>query len=85
MRITKYRTFTRRWWKDAETPGWPNGLEPDGGARKTYRGTFLKESDARAFCAAWNAKNEPGRYSVKCEYEIVKKRGKFNIFLGREI
>lgn len=69
--ITRYRVFTRNWWRN--NPAWPNGLEPHAG-RKTYRGCFLSEGEARRFCQQWNATHDPGRLSNKMEYE--SKRGR---------
>ena len=83
MIISKFRCFTRNWW--TENAAYPKGLEPCGTCRRTFRATFAKESDARAFCQDWNATHKPGRLSNKCEYEEIKKRGKYNAFLGREI
>lgn len=84
MIIKKYRCFTRNWWKEGGA-GWPNGLEPEANGRRTFRGTFLEESAAREYCSRWNSTHEPGRLSNKCEYEEIRKRGKHNAFLGREI
>lgn len=85
MIITKFRCFTRNWWVD--NPTWPNGLEPAnlGETRKTYRATFASLESARAFCQGWNKAHNPGKYSNKCEFEEIRKRGKYNVFLGREI
>lgn len=83
MIITKYRCFTRNWW--ADNSAYPNGLEPCGTCRKTYRGTFITESTARQYCEEWNKSHNPGRYSNKMEYEEIKKRGKYNALLGREV
>ena len=83
MIISKFRCFTRNWW--TENAAYPNGLEPLPNARRTFRGTFLNEDDARAFCKQWNATHNPGPLSNKCEYEEIKKRGKYNVFMGREI
>lgn len=63
-----YRTFTRTWWR--ENPAWPNGLEPCAG-RKHYDADFETEDQARAACRAYNATHEPGRLSLKMEYEEV--------------
>ena len=65
-----YRVFVRNWWK--ENPAWPNGLEPDGGARKTTIrkgvGTAL---EAREMCMEYNRTHKPGRLSRKAEYEEI--------------
>ena len=63
-----FKTFTRTWWK--ENPSWPNGLEPEAGER-TYLKRFYDEAEAREFCQEWNDAHEPGRLSLKCEYEEV--------------
>jgi hypothetical protein len=67
---TKYNVFHRTWWKDAETPGWPNNLEPEVG-RKTYLACGVPFGQAHAICQEWNAAHAPGRYSRKAEYEEV--------------
>jgi len=62
-----YRIFKRRWWKD--NPDWPNGLEPDPSARKTHICYADTEDEARRICWTHNNDHDPGRYSVKYEYE----------------
>lgn len=62
-----YRAFKRTWWK--ENPSWPNGLEPQMGEREYFEGGFDTEEEAREFCQEWNANNEPGRLSLKAEFE----------------
>lgn len=63
-----YRVFTRRWWKD--NPAWPNGLEPDGGARKyTLHRNIKTYGEAREICEEYNRTHSPGRYSRKAEFE----------------
>ena len=63
-----YRCFTRTWWK--ENSEWPNGLEPCAGQKKYVHGLcFDNEDDARQFAQAWNSENDPGRYSLKMEFE----------------
>lgn len=66
--MTKYRCFTRTWWRS--NPKWPNGLEPHPG-RRTYAGhpANLTEDEARRYCRNWNAEHKPGRFSRKCEFE----------------
>jgi hypothetical protein len=61
-----YKVFVRNWWKN--NPKWPNGLEPDGGARKTTIGKVRTEEDARIMCKAYNTTHKPGRLSRKAEY-----------------
>lgn len=61
-----YRVFKRRFWKD--NPGWPNGLEPHLG-RKTTIGFASTEEEARQMCKEYNENNDPGRYSLKAEYD----------------
>ena len=62
----EYRVFTRTWWK--ENPSWPNGLEPCPGERHYKRGTFTYE-EARELCQEFNENNDPGRLSLKMEFE----------------
>jgi hypothetical protein len=63
-----YRVFHRRWWRN--NPAWPNGREPDGGAKKSIIArNVATEDEARAICAAWNATHKPGKLSDKAEYE----------------
>ena len=65
-----YRAFKRTWW--IENPSWPNGLEPGAGERTYFRGAWFEtEEDAREFCQDWNASHDPGRLSLKAEYESV--------------
>lgn len=61
-----YRVFKRRFWKD--NPRWPNGLEPHLG-RKTIIGYVKTEEEAIQMCRDYNKNNEPGRYSLKAEYD----------------
>lgn len=62
----RYRVFTRRWWKD--NPAWPNGLEPHAG-RKRELARNLSREEAYEYCRRYNAEHNPGRYSVKAEFE----------------
>lgn len=62
-----YRVFVRDWWKP--NPAWPNGLEPDGGARKTTIGRGMTEEEARVLCERYARTHKPGRLSRKAEYE----------------
>lgn len=61
-----YRTFTRTWWKN--NPSWPNGLEPSPG-KKHYCLLYSKEEEARSACQKYNSTHNPGRLSLKMEYE----------------
>jgi hypothetical protein len=62
-----YRIFVRNWWKHNED--WPNGLEPDPHAEKTYIARKDTEKEAQEFCREYNRLNEPGELSRKAEYE----------------
>jgi len=63
-----YRVFVRNWWK--RNTSWPNGLEPDGGARKTTLEKNVKtEEEARRIAQQYNAAHTLGRLSRKAEYE----------------
>lgn len=65
--VGKYQVFTRRWWK--ENAEWPNGLEPDGNARKTIISKGIEtEQEAINIAKEWNATHKPGRYSVEAEF-----------------
>jgi hypothetical protein len=64
--MNQFKTFKRTWW--TENPKYPNGLEPGAGP-KTYLDSFETEEEARAFCKEWNSENDPGRLSLKAEYE----------------
>lgn len=66
--MEEYRCFTRRWWKDATTSGWPNGLEPHCGKKHYACGTYTLE-EAREKCREYNDTHDPGKYSVKMEFE----------------
>ena len=63
----KYRCFRRRWWRDA--PGYPGGLAPATGARKTTLCVALSREEAQKFCKEWNESHNPGRYGIKAEFE----------------
>lgn len=63
-----YGVFVRNWWKEATSPGWPNGLEPDPRARKTWlHSGGLTFGEAREIAREYNATHDPGRYSRKAE------------------
>lgn len=62
-----YRVFVRDWWK--ENPSWPNGLEPNPGARKRTIGWARTEEEAQVLCQDYNRRHAPGRLSRKAEYE----------------
>ena len=62
----RYRVFTRTWWR--ENPSYPDGLEAEVG-HKTCIGKRMTEDEARAFAHKWNLTHEPGRLSLRAEYE----------------
>lgn len=62
-----YRVFVRNWWRN--NPDWPDGLEPDPGARKHTIARRCTEDEARQLCREWNEAHKPGRLSRKAEYE----------------
>ncbi len=62
-----YRVFIRSWWK--ENPAWPNGLEPEAGEKTYLAKGIASEEQARELAMLWNATHEPGRLSLKAEYE----------------
>jgi hypothetical protein len=65
----KYRVFVRNWWK--ENKDWPNGLEPDSTARKTYISDRIETEDqAREVAQEYNKTHNPGRLSRKAEFEL---------------
>ena len=61
-----YIVFVRNWWK--RNKAWPNGLEPDPGARKTTLRKGLTEAEAYQFCQEYNRTHAPGKLSRKAEY-----------------
>ena len=65
--MKNYRCFTRCWWKD--NPTYPNGLEPDGTGRQHHKCYVETIEDARDYCQEYNKTHDPGRYSIKCEFE----------------
>ena len=65
-----YRVFTRNWWRP--NSGWPNGLEPDPNAARTYIAHGVDEHTAREVCRAWNATHEAGKLSNKAEFEEAR-------------
>ncbi len=66
--MAKFEVFVRNWWK--LNPSWPNGLEPDAGARKTHIAYANDEEEAQAICKEYMNKhrNLPGKLSRKAEY-----------------
>ena len=64
-----YRVFVRNWWR--RNPSWPQGLEPDPGARKTTLCKVATEEQARARCEAYAKTHKPGPLSRKAEYEEI--------------
>ena len=60
-----YQIFKRRWWK--EDPRRPGCLIPHLG-RKTILTYVSTYEEAQTFCQDYNAKNKPGRYSLKAEF-----------------
>lgn len=65
-----YKVFRRTWW--TENKSWPNGLEPCAGKRRYFAGEkFQTEEEARQFCQEWNKRHDPGRLSLKAEFEEV--------------
>lgn len=61
-----YTIFVRNWWK--ENPNWPEGLEPDGAARKRKIDEAETEEEAQVICAEYRRTHSPGRLSRKAEY-----------------
>ena len=62
-----YTVFSRKWWK--KNPKWPNGLEPDGNARRTIIREDVKTiEEARQICKEWNEQNPEGKYSRRAEF-----------------
>lgn len=68
MDEARYDVFTRTWWKEATTSGWPNNLEPSAG-RKHYIARRVTWEEAREICQQYNSTHKPGRYSRKAEFE----------------
>lgn len=64
--MNTYRCFTRTWWK--ENRNWPNGLEPCPGERHYLPGLFTYD-EAMERCEEHAAENDPGRLSLKMEFE----------------
>lgn len=65
-----HRCFTRTFWKEAASPGWPNNREPHLGEKDyTNHPDNLTEDEARAYCKQWNATHDQGPYSLKAEFE----------------
>lgn len=73
MRSTaqSYRVFVRNWWRRAGAGdhGWPGGLVPNPGARKTTLARGMTEEEAWAMCAEYARTHKPGPLSRKAEYE----------------
>lgn len=62
-----FTVFKRTWWKN--NPSWPKGLEPHAGRKTIIQRNVKTEQDAREICRQWNAGHNPGRLSLKAEYE----------------
>lgn len=62
-----FSVFVRAWWK--ENPAWPNGLEPEPRADREYLARGVTEEEAMALCKEYNTTHNPGRLSVKAEFE----------------
>lgn len=66
-----YAVFTRAWWQ--HNPDWPDGLEPDGNAARTYLARHIAtESEAREIARKWNATHNPGPLCIKAEIETMR-------------
>jgi hypothetical protein len=63
-----YRVFTRNWWKEATTAGWPDGLEPDTNASQHTIDNVHTEEEARAIAQHYNKTHDAGRLSKKAEF-----------------
>ena len=61
-----YSVFIRTWWR--ENPDYPDGLEPHAGFQ-FYLAHRMTEGEARAYAKEYNATHEPGRLSLKAEFE----------------
>jgi len=64
-----YKVFVCNWWKNNRS--WPNGLEPNAGARKHTIATTNTEEEAREIAQEYNRTHEPGRLSRKAEYRRI--------------
>jgi hypothetical protein len=64
-----YRVFARNWWK--RNSRYPNGLEPDPGARKTTISKVSTEEEAQRLCEEYNSTHKPGILSRKAEYDEI--------------
>ena len=62
-----YRVFKRTWWRN--NPSWPNGLEPCPGRKTTLVKSVETQEEARRICKQYNETHEPGRLSMKAEFE----------------
>jgi hypothetical protein len=69
MSLLRYIVFTRTWWRD--NPDWPNGLEPWPGERSTIT-KVRSRGEAVAICKEYNATHEPGRLSLKAEFDSLE-------------
>lgn len=65
----KYQIFVRNWWK--RNPSYPDGLEPDSGARKTKLCICEGIDEARRICKQYNETHKPGRLSRKAEFTSI--------------
>lgn len=61
-----FNVFARTWWTLDKS--WPNGLRPQAGC-KTYLAKRVTEAEAKRLCQEYNSIHNPGRLSLKAEYE----------------
>ncbi len=72
MSSNSYNVFKRTWWREATAADGPrpDNLVPHMG-KKTYLRRGVTLAEARQVCADFNRTHNPGRYSLKAEFESV--------------
>ena len=69
-----FACFHRTWW--APNPEWPDGREPQPGAKIVIARNIPTEDEARRICADWNRAHAEGPMADRAEYEAQEVWGR---------